>query len=241
MRSVKKIVYVLAAAAAAAIAVLIIRFAQSGSVDTPQVILPTQAAVTEAPPEETAESGDALEITPDTVQTAVGLLSRAESYSRTLTVERLWDGGSQTREISVWVRGGSVRISEDAEQGGRNVLIAGGEMWIWYAGEDGVFHAAADENAADEYQELDSYETLLGLDRSQILDAGYDEYAGEYCIFAEYVSGSFGYTTRVWISVATGLLMRGETWDGDTMIHGVSSSQPDISTPVESVFKLPES
>ena len=241
MKSGRKIVYVLAALAAAAVIVLIIRFAPSGSVDTPAVILPTQPAATEAPPEETGGAGDTLEITPATVQTAVSLLTRADSYSRTLTVERLWDGGSETREISVWARGGSIRIAENAESGGRNVLISGDEMWIWYAGEAGLFHAAADDDAADEYQELDSYEELLTLDSKQIIDAGYDEYAGEYCIFAEYVSGSFGYTTRVWISAATGLLMRCETWDGETMLHSVSSSQPDISTPVESVFELPES
>ena len=241
MKSGRKIVYVIAAAAAAAAIALIIRFAPSGSVDTPAVILPTQPAATETVPQETAGADDAIEVTPATVQTAVGLLTRADSYSRTLTVERLWDGGSETREISVWARGGSVRIAESAEHGGRSVLISGGEMWIWYAGEDGIFHAAADADAADEYQELDSYENLLSLDKKQIVGAGYDEYAGEYCIFAEYVSGSFNYTTRVWISVNTGLLMRGETWDGETLIHSVSSSTPDITTPVESVFELPES
>jgi hypothetical protein len=92
---------------------------------------------------------------------------------------------------------------------------------------------------ADKYQHLLTYEDILTLDPDQITDAGYTEYGGESCIFAEYRAGTLGYIYRIYVSVKTGLLMGAESYDGNTVIYRMTSDIPDISTPPDEVFALP--
>ena len=40
-----------------------------------------------------------VEVTPETVQAAIATLHRPAAYSRSMTVEYLWNGGSNTAEI----------------------------------------------------------------------------------------------------------------------------------------------
>lgn len=46
-----------------------------------------------------------VEVTPETVQAAIATLHRPEAYSRSVTVEYLWNGGSSTSEITVSASG----------------------------------------------------------------------------------------------------------------------------------------
>lgn len=232
--------YAAAVLAVAVVIVMIFRFAPSGKIDTAEVILPTVPVPSEElPAQSTKPDNTAVEVRPDTVQAVIAMLTRADSYSRVLTAESRWSGGGSTKQIHVWARGGSMRISIPEEDKEKNILIVEDEVWIWYSDSKNIYHGTAAEGAADEYQELATYEELLEVEETDIQDAGYDEYEGEYCIFAEYSSGEFGYTTKLWISVQTGLLMCSETWDGTELLHRVTSSAPDISTPVEAVFELP--
>ena len=63
-----------------------------------RVVLPDTGSAAESD-ENLPSGGDALtvvEVSPETVQAAVATLRRPESYSRSITVEYLWDGGSGT-------------------------------------------------------------------------------------------------------------------------------------------------
>ena len=86
-----------------------------------------------------------------------------------------------------------------------------------------------------------NYEELLELPTESILSAGYEQRQGESCILVEYTSGELGYRSLVYISVSNGLLMGAETYDGDTLVYRMSSSEPSLATPDESVFAMPGS
>ena len=235
--------YVLIALALAAVAALIIMLAPGSAPETPAVHLsaPPAADSAESPSVAPEAAARLIEVIPDTVQTVISTLSRADSYSRALTVQDFWNGGSSTTEIDVWVRGDSTRVAlrERADETVKNILIKGGEKWIWYSDAAPVWHGPAREGDADAYQTLLTYEDVLALDKASITDAGYADYSGENCVYIRYGGGALGYENLCYISDRTGLLMGVETYDGDVLVYAMRSGTPDISTPDESIFAEP--
>ena len=228
--------WILALIALALLAVLLVVLLTDEEGNELEVLLP--------PP---AESGDAsisnpdgdrltvAEVTPETVLDVIATLSRADSYARELTVETFWSGGSGTETISVWVRGNALRLTF----GQKNILLTENTLWIWYSDDSEILRTEASAAEADRYQRMLTYEELL-TGEYEITDAGYVQWQAEPCIFAEYISGAFGYRNRVYISVSNGLLMGAETLDGDTLVYRMSSGPVDISTPEETFFLPPE-
>lgn len=237
--------YVLIALALLALAGLIWALAPGKSPETPAVVLslPPAPDSSAAPSTEAPAEDSVIEVTTETVQTAISTLRRAEGYSRHLTVQSFWNGGSSTTEIDAHIRGEDVRLTvresgaPPTEQ--KNILIKGGKAWIWYEGETGVWHGSAREGDADAYQTLLTYEDVLTLDKSAILDAGYTAYQGENCLFVRYTAGELGYEHLCYISDATGLLMGTETYDGDVLVYAMRSSAPELEEPDAALFESP--
>ena len=80
---------------------------RSSHIVLPDTIQPTEDS-------STMESGaegaiTPIVVTPETVQAAIESLHRPANYRRSITVERLWSGGSGTSEITVSVSGGWTR------------------------------------------------------------------------------------------------------------------------------------
>lgn len=81
-----------------------------------------------------------VEVTPETVQAAIATLHRPEAYSRSVTVEYLWNGGSSTSEITVSASGGWSRTDRTLPDGQTRHAITNGETtYIWYNSETDVF------------------------------------------------------------------------------------------------------
>jgi hypothetical protein len=233
-------VFVIVTVVLAAAVVLYALFGRMPSVETASVTLPTPVAGGES------QTSDSEEITlasvsPETVQAVIGTLNRAESYSRTVTVEDFWTGGSSSTELSVWADKQNERIRFDTGDDVKNILLNDGMLYIWYENTDGVYTApAGGTNDADTWLNCLTYEDLLALPASAITDAGYQEYAGEPCVYAEYSSGSFGYRNIVYVSVNTGLLMGAETYDGETLVYRMTSGTPELAVPDSKMFLPPE-
>ncbi len=228
--------------AAAALVVLIVLLFPGNTPDTPEVRL-SDASASDAPDGDSTAGGSAalVEVSPETVQTVVAQLTRAGSYSRTLTVRSFWASGSVTTEIRVWARGETVRaeIQEEGRDTVKNVLLRGAEKWIWYSDADGVYQGPARDGDADAYQTIPTYEDVLALDTDDITAAGYEDYNGEGCVYVRYRSGALGYETMCYISLESGLLMGAEIYDADVLVYSMTSSAPVISTPDEALFAMP--
>ena len=124
----------------------------------------------------------------------------------------------------------------------KNILMRDGSIWIWYDSGSAVFESSQEGSLKnqDEIQGIITYEDILALKPDSILDAGYVEYLGEPCVYAEYRDGSLGYTTRAYISVRSGLLNGAEIYDGDELVYSVESVAYEASLSSEDVFELPE-
>ena len=68
-----------------------------------------------------------VEITPETVQSAIASLSRLENYGRSVTIEYLWPGGSGKHELYTIVRGTWTRVDRSIPEGETRISITNGK------------------------------------------------------------------------------------------------------------------
>ena len=231
--------YILIVLALAALGWLVWALAPGRTLDTPEVVLSSAPARSAPPVQEDSAAGTVIDVTPETVKTVIGTLSRASAYSRTLHIQSFWNGGSSAAEIDVRVLDGSTRLTIREPSGQKQVLLRDGEAWIWYGDPRDAWHGSVREGDADAYQMLLTYEDVLNLDVSRILEAGYVPYEGEDCVYVRYTGGLLGYENLCYISAATGLLMGTETYDGDTLVYAMRSSPPDLTPPAPELFQIP--
>ena len=181
-----------------------------------------------------------VEVTPQTVQRVIERLARPDNYSRTLTIERYWLGGSGLTNAAVFAAGGWTRV-DVAEDGGeaRHVITGDGRSWIWYGSDERVFTGAA-ALSADEEQSIPTYEEILLLDTERIAAADYRTFEEANCIYVETAPDASGYAGRYWVSVDSGLLVAAERSDGDRLIYRMTGLEVDIGGAAEEEFRLPD-
>ena len=181
-----------------------------------------------------------VEVTPETVQRVIERLARPENYSRTLTVERYWPGGSGLTNAAVFVAGAWTRV-DVAEDGGetRHVITGDGRSWVWYGADGRVFTGAA-ALSADEEQSIPTYEEILLLDTERIAAADYRTFDGVNCVYVETAPDALGYADRYWVSVDSGLLVAAERDGGERLIYRMTGLEADIGGAGEQEFRLPD-
>ncbi len=236
--------YIIIILALLAVGALVFLLAPGRQLSTPPVTFPS-APPTEAPvpvATEPAGSGTAvIAVTPATVQTVIATLHRIDSYSRTLDIRDFWSGGSRSRSVSVWCRGDRLRLHISGDgMVDQNLLLRDKEKWIWYSDSDAVFHGDELPGDADTWQTILTYENLLSAKAQDILDAGYMDFSGRNCIYVRWRTGPLGYVSECFIDPDTGLLMGERSYDGDQLVYSMDSSEPDVTTPDNSVFALPK-
>jgi outer membrane lipoprotein-sorting protein len=205
--------------------------------DTPEVTLPSPAASDSGTGQGDGDAPRTAEVNPATVRAVLAKLSRVDSYSRRITVETFWNGGSSQTALSVWVRGDSERVIVGEGPRSQNILLTDGEVTIWYDNPDHAYTGPAAKDDADRWQRVIDYESLLSEDLT-ITDAAYDKYNGEPCITVAYLTPELSYVCRLHVSVSSGLLLGSETYDGDTLVLRMTGSDLDITTPEDGVFTL---
>ena len=240
MKKQSTILYILIFIVMAAVLYLVFFAVPGSEIDTVPVILPTDSP-DDSEEKEPEAAPQVIEVSPDTVQTVIRTMSRANSYSRTICSESFWSGGETRRNIDVWATANASKMEVSRPDGSdtMHILISGGEKTIWYSDRYGSFTGYAGESEADRYQSLLSYERILDVDKKDISEAGYTEYLGEMCIYVRYRSGELGYDNVCYVSLATGLVMGEESYEGENLVIRVTSTVPELADPDESIFAKP--
>ena len=201
------------------------------------------------PPRDTASGeGDAasgaltvVEITPETVQSAIASLSRPENYSRTVTIEYLWTGGGGTQELYTTVLGDWTRVDRNLPGGQTRTSITNGEttyIWYGYGQSAEVLTVPAGDISADAEQSIPTYEAILEWPVEDIAFADYRPLDTLTCIYAEMSHGV--YSTRCWVSVENGLLVQAERLQGEKVVYRMTSLSVDQTDADASRFTLPD-
>ena len=190
----------------------------------PHVVLPDPSDTGEQTEEEGAGSGSLalVEVTPETVQTAIATLDRPAQYRRSITIEQFWDGGSGTYEVNVLAYGRWTRTDRTMPDGRARHTITNGETtYIWYDGDREAFSAPAAGISADNEQTIPTYEDVLELPVEAIAQADYRVISEVNCIYVETGELAGGIVLRYWVSVETGLLVASERLlEGETILYG---------------------
>lgn len=181
-----------------------------------------------------------VEISPETVQTAIQTLERPESYTRSVQVEQVWSGGSGTYQTAVAVREGLTRTDRIMADGQtRHTITDEVRTYIWYNDEVSYIEVPAGSISADNEQSIPTYEDILELPTETITAADYREISGIRCIYVETAPGKSGYALRYWVSVDSGLLVAAEKLlDGET-VYRMGALEVDGMEPPEVMFTLP--
>lgn len=228
-------------AAFLAVTVLALAVMLSGTLQrTSHISLPSS----EQAPGQTAAAGDTLtvvEVTPETVQTAIATLSRPQEYCRTVTVELLWTGGSGTYVTAAAVSGGWTRTDRTLAGGRvRHALTDGETTYIWYDGETAARAVPAGGISADDEQTIPTYEEILDLPAEAIAAADYRTISGVNCIYVETAEDPDGYVLRYWVSVDTGLLTVSERLLDGEPVYRMAALALDQTLPTAEDFTLPD-
>lgn len=188
---------------------------------------------------------DRIEITPETVRSAIGVLPRPAAYRRAQTVETFWSGGSGQSVTQVYVSGSRTRLDAALPDGSvRHTLIEAAEgrtlAGVWYDDETDWVELGSDELTADQAGRMLSYETVRDLPADAIAQADYREAFGASCIYVETRPDEDGYRERYWVNAHNGLLMEAERLWKEEVIYRFSAGEPEIAPQEESLFLLPD-
>lgn len=182
-----------------------------------------------------------VEVRPETVQAAIETLHRPEAYSRTVTVEYLWTGGSGTIELSTAVSAPWTRVDRTLPDGQVRHSITDGETtYIWYNGESEVYTGPAGAISADAEETIPTYEDVLALPQDHIVQADYRVVSDVRCIYAETAEDAWGYAQRYWVSVDTGLLVVAERLQKGETVYRMAALEADQTAPPAETFTLPD-
>ncbi len=213
--------------------------------ETAVVVLPPPTADGDigAQNESTQENNvNIVAVNPETVQAVVSTLEREPSYTRTVTVENFWNGGSSATISECFVHNNMAFVQTNGIGEPRNDLIVDNELFVWYENSNDYFKTTlktSEINLIDNFAHMLTYEELLTAEIDDIHDAGYQNYNGVDCIFAEFSSGNLGYITRVFVAVETGLLHAAERYDGETLVYRMTSTSLNLGEPNAEVFNPP--
>lgn len=226
----------------ALLAVVILLLVWSGRRQSQGIVLPESQGDSASVGEESGESRlNTLAITPETVRPAISILSRPVTYSRSQTVETFWSGGSGQSVSRAWVSGGRTRLDTQLPDGSvRHTLLSGGAAGVWYDDETEWTLLHTPQLTADLAGRMLTYETVRDLPVDEIVQAGYQDRDGVYCIYVETQPDQQGYADRYWVSVDTGLLHAAERlWEGE-LVYRFTAETPDAAAPADEMFLLPD-
>lgn len=236
----------------AAIILLVLAFLLRLSVHRPAEVALPEPADTESGGERLPDAGQEairrVEVAPDTVQRVIDRLARPEHYSRTITAERYYSGGSGVAAAEVRAAYGWTRL--DMTEGGETRHVITGapaaqgsaedaRSYVWY-GEETAYFSGAASISADEEQSIPTYEDILRLPSEAIAAADYRTLDTVNCIYVETYPDASGYKDRYWISVETGLLAAAERMRGESVVYRMAGLAVDTGTVTAEAFTLPD-
>ncbi len=185
-----------------------------------------------------------LDVTPDTVQTVLKTLVRAESFSRTYTIKSFWTGGESDSTLKMWQKAKNIRMNISQNNTVKNILVRGNKLYVWYDGTSGVYTSNLSDSKVDsevdKFSRLITYEDIYAIPVEDITNADYREEpeSGQPCIFAEYKSADGNYVNQIYVSIDTGLLVSTYIHEGDTPVYSMES-EISSATPSDDVFTAP--
>lgn len=231
-----------AVAVAILVALVVILLLTNSLRRSSHIVLPESVSSSSGESDESQEKNHNLvDITPQTVKTAIATLKRPTRYIRTLTVRNFWSGGSDSATTTVCVCDDFTRADSNNGNGRvRHMITNGTTTYIWYNQSKNYYTGNAGTISADQEQNIPAYEDVLKLDAKQILSADYQTFSDENCIYVETAKDTDGYVQEYWVSVNTGLLAGAERLKDGKTVYKMNARTVSGTAPTTAEFTLPD-
>ena len=212
--------------------------------------IPSNSNLSITVPSPTGASGESnssngikyLDVTPQTVQTALKTLTRADSFSRTYTIKSKWDGGESDSTLKMWKKTDNTRMIITQSGTVENILVRGNDLFVWYDGSSRVFTSKLSksnvDSDVDKFSRLITYEDIYNVKTDDITKADYETKNSQPCIFAEYKSSDGNYVNQIYVALDSGLLLSSNVYQGATLVYSMTS-ETSLTTPPDDVFAVP--
>ena len=222
--------------------VIILILIQGTLRNTATIVLPEMPADSSSAEWNTSQNGlHVISISPQTVQAAISTLDRPVAYQRQQTVETFWSNGSGKSVSQVSVSGEYTRIDTTmADSSISHMLVSGGAIATWYDEEETWTTLYSSQFTADIAQRMLTYESVLALPKSSIMQADYRDHNGQYCIYVATEEDADGYAEQYWVSVENGLLIAAERAHFGKLVYRFSADQLETEEPESDLFLLPD-
>lgn len=211
----------------------------------PNLVLPDVSNSSDSLHSDTEWQGDQellfpVTVTVDSVQSVIASLSRTNSYFQEISVELFWAEGSSVTQVSVWRNGNWIAAQQTLPSGlVRHDLVGETTRYYWYDNDRSWLSAPASEYSADLSQHIPTYEDVINLDPSSILDASYQLYDDLSTIYVETATDTG--IQRFWVSTQTGLLVAAEVEVEGALIYRLSAvGALQVPCPNVEPFALPD-
>jgi outer membrane lipoprotein-sorting protein len=232
----------IAAPAVILAAVLVLLLTRSGGEEQRQeIVLPsasTDAAASSPVP--TESSSAFVQIDRDNVLMSLATLQRPSCYYQSFTVERAYDGGSATEQVSVWRQEALYRIELTPENGvGKCYLTDGQTLYLWYQDEETATQTVLPEGwTVDDLMGIPTYEEIYALNAEDILEASAVELSGgETCIYVRYPGAGDDVQEYNWISLDSGMLLQAHTVSGGNLNYRMVQTELRMLTATDAAFE----
>lgn len=206
-----------------------------------KIVLPAEPSESDNTGPAREETVRRVEVRPDTVQSVIEVLARPDVYSRTITIERYWNGGSGVSTVTSRAADGWMRLDISYAGGGqtRHTITGDGTTYVWY-GSGWHYVSSAAALSQDAEQGILTYEDILALPTEWIAAADYRSLEDINCIYVETVPDESGYVDRYWVGVDTGLLVAAERTQDETVVYRMAALSVELGGVDVAAFTLPD-
>ena len=206
-----------------------------------EIVTPSEAT---DPPASEEIAGRNLEIVggvtidAENIQRVIASLSRAGSYTATVTSRLYYGETSGVRTCRQAVKQGAYRVDLLTASGAVETteLLYQGVCYAWRSGAETYYQGAQGDFTTDQGAMLPTYETVTGLPEEQVTGGALVEENGELLLTVDPRDGDRVGVYRV--SVQTGLLRSASFSEGGKMTRAVEVAV-SAEEPADSLFVLP--
>ncbi len=217
------------------------------------ITLPSSQGSISADSDKLGENGplvDGVQVDASNVLNVIAALHRPKEYTYELESTLSYHSAEDVLRIKGAVQGRRSHIQQLSESGAveKEIIIAPSGYYAWRSGQVNPYVGTLGQGISqdgeltafyDDASRVPTYEAVLELDPSQILEAGYVEQGGEACIYVKVENPLAGTQDSYYIAVSTGLLYRAESEKDGMTTYSMKLTRVTVEDVPESRFQLP--